>query len=391
MVQWETTLTGLLPLEIAFVSCLRTPRYNLSLLRLWLWGAIGCTLISSQVLPLRAEDNSENSAEAATAEQIELWITQLDDNHYAIRERAQSHLEEVGGAALDGVAQMAVTGSLESSTRALNILLAWSEGSDPELRIAALEKVAALPHRPTESELAGEVLTDAREAAALAKIAELGGRYTGDVQGTVLINNPRALSLRPIQVIIDAHWKGGVEGLSYLKKIPRAKVLSFHSAPLGDEIVPVLLELPQVTRIELYGTKLSTEALKKLKEKLSTVVDLDVRSGALLGIRNNPLQMVVPGSAADKAGLKPQDLITEIDGEPVKDYRFLIDRIATHQPGDTVTLKVVRIEGKPRKPKQLDIKVTFDRWGKEDPPDSKDPATQQTQVIVPNRISFDRR
>jgi len=361
--------------------------------RLWQLGVVvWCATLWCQAEPVCAQEVAVESANAATGEQTARWIAQLDDNRYATRENAQFRLEKAGSAAVAEVAQSARIGSLESSTRALNILLSWSEGSDPALRIAALEQIVALPHRPTESELAGQILSDAREEAALAKIVELGGLHTGDLQNRLPFINLRGRRLQPIQVIIGSHWNGGVEGLDYLREIRRATTLSFHSAPLGDEIVPILLDLPQVKRIELYGTNLSDEAIKELREKLSPDV-LAVRSAARLGIEGNPrvvgaqVKRVVAGSAAEKAGLQPGDLITELDEEKVDDFAALTDRIATHEPGDTVTLKITR------KKKQLDIQVTFDRWGIEStkPPTFTQPAAQPNHAVVPKKINFGRR
>lgn len=350
--------------------------------------AAWCVTLWCQAGPAYAQD--VENAEAVGAEQIARWIIQLDDNRYATRENAQFRLEKAGSAAVAEVAQSALTGSLESSTRALNILLSWSEGSDPELRMAALEQIAELPHRPTEAELAGQILADAREQVALAKIVELGGRHTGAPP----LPGARVVKLRghyvpKLQVIIGTHWKGELEGLKYLNQIPRAAVLSLHSAPLGDEVVPVLLDLPHVTRIELYGTKLSASAIKELQERLPPQVIVDVRSGALLGIKGNPLEQVVADSAAAKAGLQPRDLITEFDGEKIDNYEVLIKRIAAHEPGDTVTLKVIRVDRK-RQRQQLDIRVKFDRWGKK-PIAPTQPAAQPIQRMVPRGISIDRR
>src|SRR5215218_771710 len=54
------------------------------------------------------------------------------------------------------------------------------------------------------------------------------------------------------------------------------------------------------------------------------------------------VQEVVSGSPAAKAGLRPGDLVVGIDGQSVADYGELAARIRAHQPGDKITLKVVR-------------------------------------------------
>ncbi len=51
---------------------------------------------------------------------------------------------------------------------------------------------------------------------------------------------------------------------------------------------------------------------------------------------------ISPGTAAEAAGLKPGDVITELGGKPVRTVAELRSTIATFKPGDKVTVKVVR-------------------------------------------------
>ena len=65
------------------------------------------------------------------------------------------------------------------------------------------------------------------------------------------------------------------------------------------------------------------------------------------GFKNGVLvQLVQPGGPADKAGLKPGDIITTIDGRMVKDGDDLVNDIASRRPGSTARLGYLR-EGKP--------------------------------------------
>ena len=64
------------------------------------------------------------------------------------------------------------------------------------------------------------------------------------------------------------------------------------------------------------------------------------------------VQGVQPGGPADKAGLKPGDIITHVDGRPIKDGDDLVNEIASRRPGSSIRLGYIR-DGK-----QSDATVT---------------------------------
>lgn len=310
------------------------------------------------------EESQPTGTQEVSAGEISLWVSELDSELFDTRERAQKHLTKAGEAALEAVSQLAQNGSLESSTRALNIMLAWSEAEDPKLVVAALEQLASLGNRPKEAILARELLAEVRENVALEEIVKLGGSFRLGVQ----ING--VISMRPersVQVVIGVNWKGGLEGLDHLEQVPHAVLVCFHSPPLADEALPILERLPRLKRVELYGTTMSPQAIEELRTKL-TAATIEVRSGAFLGVHGTTfanqahVAKVEPGSAAEKAGIKDNDIITKLNAEEVKDFLTLTGLIAQHQPGDSVTLTVQR----PRPndlPETLDLKVTFAQWG----------------------------
>ena len=51
---------------------------------------------------------------------------------------------------------------------------------------------------------------------------------------------------------------------------------------------------------------------------------------------------VVPGSPADRAGLRNGDVVTAIDGHPVDDPNALRNRVATTAPDSQVRLSIIR-------------------------------------------------
>ncbi|CAG2154268.1 hypothetical protein LMG31506_05041 [Cupriavidus yeoncheonensis] len=79
---------------------------------------------------------------------------------------------------------------------------------------------------------------------------------------------------------------------------------------------------------------------------------LDAKEGALIAA-------VVQGGPADKAGVKPGDVLASVDGQPITDTTALLNAIAQLKPGVDIKMKVIR-RGKP-----AELTVTI---GKRPPP-----------------------
>ncbi|NOZ78197.1 MAG: Do family serine endopeptidase [Acidobacteria bacterium] len=75
--------------------------------------------------------------------------------------------------------------------------------------------------------------------------------------------------------------------------------------------------------------------VRNINEEIQKAFGLKDRKGALI-------EEVLPGHAADKAGLKHGDVVIGINGHPITDTRVLIDRVSATPPGKTVRLKVLR-------------------------------------------------
>ena len=308
--------------------------------------------------------------------QVDSWIVDLDADRYEIRKEAQRKLEQTGSFALEAVTQAASEGSLESSTRAINVLLAWTDSSDEQLRFKALESIASLKRWPREARIAHQLLSDARERAALHEIAKLGGTFNQLAPGAAIL-----------ELSFGKQWKGGNSGLRHLANVPHATKLSFYSAPIDDGAIPYLISLGHVQRIELYGTRISQKAVNNLAMHLPDTT-VDYRSGALLGIHGNLgksalVEKVKVRSAADKAGIRKGDIITHVDKHKIDSFTQLTERIGKYQPGSSADLTIVRSD------QTMVLKVKFDEWNNETA--KREPAQVILPAIVPRRISIDRR
>ncbi|HYO25090.1 MAG TPA: PDZ domain-containing protein, partial [Lacipirellulaceae bacterium] len=268
--------------------------------------------------------------------------------------------------------------------------------TDSDLSLAALEHLATLKNRPAESAMAAEKLADVREQAAMEALVELGARVEYD-QPALGFAGPTPT----LKVVIGPTWTGGVDGLSHIGAVRRATTASFYSASIkGDEAAPRLETITHLQTIEFYGTKVSDAAVERLRGALPHA-NVDVRGPARLGIAGSPLaggggaavNEVQAGTAAEKAGIVPGDVITEIEGTPVTDFKMLTREIAKAKAGDTITLKVLRqppVAGQPALP--IDVKVQFARWGDEQAVNPTAPSPMGGRPLgAPTRVYMERR
>jgi serine protease Do len=113
--------------------------------------------------------------------------------------------------------------------------------------------------------------------------------------------------------------------------------------------------MPSNTVVEVYNDLISPSHKVtrgsigiEFSEKLPGAVNREY------GFKNGVLvSKVKPDGPADKAGIKVRDIITSIDGRPIKDGDDLVNEIASRRPGSTIRLGYLR-DGK-----QADTTVTI--------------------------------
>jgi S1-C subfamily serine protease len=80
-----------------------------------------------------------------------------------------------------------------------------------------------------------------------------------------------------------------------------------------------------------------------LTADVASAYDLNQEQGAFVPPSEDMTSpSVIPGSPADKAGLRERDIITKVDGQAVDQTHSLTSLLARHQPGDRLRLVVIR-------------------------------------------------
>jgi hypothetical protein len=148
--------------------------------------------------------------------------------------------------------------------------------------------------------------------------------------------------------------------IRYLAKSNTISQLEVLYCPIGAGCFDSLAEFAHLTSVRLIGTDVDPADTPLLEQKLNATVD--IRRGAFLGIRYNPtepgcrLTSLVPGSAAEKSGLRIGDLVLQFDQQPIDEYGDLTRILRQKRLGDKALVKVKR------NGKDIVLEVVMGEW-----------------------------
>ncbi len=295
---------------------------------------------------------------AEEPEPFRRWFQQLDSDLYHAREEATRHLVQQGVEVIEPLVQYSQSQGLEVWMRTLRILHQMALVEDETTAQAArkaLERLAANAATlyGQEARRIIQRLQVQQRQRALQRLLQLGARFeqkVGRQQQVILF------------LVIDRKWSGKKEDLRLLGKLDNLQGLALYTPQADDSLVPVLSTLQQLQAVQLYGTRISQKGILQLRRTWQPDVHLDVRRGGFLGVSGSDTQKecviegVQPGSAAEKAGLRPADVVIKADGKPVANFQALTRIIAEKLPGDKLKL-VVR-----RQDKIIKLTATLGSW-----------------------------
>lgn len=363
---------------------------------------------------LGAQEGPPAAENKPTSEEIATWVGQLSAGRFAERELATLRLVEAGTEAVSPVREAIEEQGLEAAQRGLHVLrqlaLSGDEPTEDAAR-AALEQIAQ--NEQSRARLRArrtlDYLNEIRQDRAIAAIRNLGGKveeatYNQFIGAWQLVTT--------FSVTIDENWKGDRQGLKYLRWLPDLRMVTFRGeqvkddwvesikglekisvvelnrTSVGDKGLAVMKTLPKLDRltvkyspvtdgavdelkqlkiastIMLFGTDMTRAGAEKLREEIAGAnVRIDYRRGAFLGVgcqqtdAGCTISQIHPDSAAESAGLREQDVVTEYAGQPVPDFQTLTKFIAENVAGDKVTVKVRR-----NGTEEISKEVTLGEW-----------------------------
>jgi len=335
----------------------------------FVWPA--CRLVFSQ--PPSAGESSP-----PTAGQIARWIEELSADSFYRREDAAARLTEAGLAAIGPLAVAADSADAERTARATRILqnLSLSEPTaEPALR--SLSKLASR--------------TAAQRRAALAELERRRqDRLVAELRrgGATIVYEAEPITGSPgLYIRLDEEWQGGIEALATIAQLDGVVELQLHKLPWDDRqlnqlqslksledlqlyYVPIsdagldhVAALKRLWRVQLFGTKVTADGESQLARKRPGLL-IDRRSGGLLGIAGRRgeedggcrVDGVQPDTAAEKAGIRPGDLITAIDGQKIDTFDDLTAVLAAQAAGREIEIDYLRDGATHR------VRVTLGEW-----------------------------
>lgn len=254
---------------------------------------------------------------------IDQLIEQLETPDFELRAEAETALYGRGVASVDRLTEAALSRSPELEARIVRVLRRMYLSDNIELSdraAAALEDLAG-PRRLDSARAALRSLEPERQAKAIVAIRNLGGMVRLASRDDDVVN--------PVieEIRLDENWKGKTDGLRHVGRI---------SQP----------ERFMVTVID--GCGVGQEDIQKLRIDLPQLQP-QFRGAATLGIgpdnfavRGCVVGRVLPGNAADKAGIQSGDRILKIGETDVENFEGLVNHLRTRKVGDEVEILVER-------------------------------------------------
>ncbi len=136
------------------------------------------------------------------------------------------------------------------------------------------------------------------------------------------------------------------EDFLILKELPEIEHFEIKYMSIDDSFVPALCQLPITQSMRLFGTGISEQGKNEIAKHLDGL-EIYRGNGGFLGIGSEvfgPVRVtsIQQNSAAENAGFELGDIITEIQGVPIKNFAALRATIGNFAPNEMLLIKLNR-------------------------------------------------
>jgi hypothetical protein len=310
------------------------------------WAA---SLVAAMIRPLWGAETAaapgaapEAKSQSLSEPNVAVLVEQLDSNRYQEREQATQSLVEAGSAALDPLLAAANGDRPEAADRAVWVLRKLSSSTDRDFALAALDRLVQVKERPAVVADALQTQSKLRLAVCQEQLAKLGAQVSIIEVPMIDIG-----AVPAVRVQLGDEWRGTVDDLKCLLTLDQQHYFRLIGPRVNDEILKLFESKNDLRLLQVFMSRVTPAAADSLKERQPKAV-IYIRNRALLGIQGDSqangvrvIQAQDPYGAA-KAGIVVGDVVTKIDGKPLKDFDRLTAIISQHQPGDVVEVTILR-------------------------------------------------
>jgi len=181
------------------------------------------------------------------------------------------------------------------------------------------------------------------------KIVSLEGEFaSGEVLALVAqMANVKKILLRGTYVRPGVYaTRLNPSDLLILKQLPEIQHFEVKYMSIDDSFVPALCQLPITESLRLFGTAITEQGKEEIAKRLDGL-EIYRGNGGFLGIGSDPIgqvrvNSVQQSSAAENAGIEIEDIITEIQGVPIKNFPALRATLANFAPSEMLLVKLQR-------------------------------------------------
>ena len=333
------------------------------------------------------------SSEPPSAQDIQNWVEQLDDDRFAVREIAQQQLSRQLSSILPKLIELAESPQSNTSSALLQFLGFVSQDALSQQGKAAFESLNRIAaERTTQKAILAQKILESvsvqMQEQALDRLERVGilvaDRHLSvlthlkDVKNALVIDE-RFLGteddLAMLPWLFDVEFVK-LEGarvsrqmLEYVIKMPQLRSLQIIEtnlqsqdlrpliaapdmdlieilySPVDDQAIEILEQVPIFGDLQLFGTDVSATGAETLVEKIETA-NVFVGRGGFLGITCEPSSLVIqesiPEGPASKAGIRMNDKLKKINGVPIQNFEDLRKQLAKSAAGESVLVEYDR-------------------------------------------------